>query len=125
MSEDDLPRLAVYIPIRAFKRVPADVITNCVNELIVDINAALESVGLSPGVFVTMKQLRMAMKSQGILLGFDQSVNAIPTDTINILWNHGNTMVVGDALYLSIETQTGYTTAQMTALVALAQTFAP
>ena len=54
--------------------------------------------------------------------------NACPADianTINIEWLHGNTMAVGDALYLFIQATLGFTSSQMLAAYTAMLTYPP
>lgn len=119
------PRLNTTFPIRQFSRVPAEDLIVAFNALVNDINAALLLLGANTGGFVTLKQLKQALQSQGVLVQYSNLISSDITNTINILWTSGGSVVIGDALYSDIAAKLGYSPAQMTTLFALAETFAP
>lgn len=121
----DPVRITYAFPIQQFGSVPSDAVTLALNALVKDINAALLLLGANSAGFVTMKQLKRAMASQAILRTYDNLVPADVTQELNILWNNGSTIAVGDDLYNDIALQVGYTAAQMTTLFNLARTFPP
>ncbi len=121
----DPPRLTYYFPIGGFVRVAADTIVLALNALVKDVNAGFSALGGTSAGFVTMKQLKQAMASQGVLRTYHNIVGADITTTLNILWLNGGTITVGETLYNDIALQLGYSAAQMVTLFTLAQTFPP
>lgn len=124
----DFSRPNIYAPIKSFAQIPPEAIVDAFNTLIVDINNADASMGVSPSPFVTMKQLRLWAAANGAPLYIYTIDNAVPADiasTVNIQWNHANTMVYGDALYSFIQSTLGFTSAQMLAALAAMQGYTP
>ena len=75
---------------------------------------------------VTQKQIRAWAASTGSPLYIYTIDNACPADIaniVNIQWNHGNTMAVGDPLYLFIQSTLGFSSAQMSAAFTVMQTY--
>ena len=125
---NDFKRPSVYAPIKSFSQVPPEAIVDAFNSLIVDINAADASLGMSQSPFVTMKQLRLWAAANGTPLYIYTIDNAVPADiasTVNIQWNHGNTMVYSDALYTFIQSTLGFTSNQMVTALAAMQGYTP
>lgn len=82
--------------------------------------------GVAPSV--TQKQLRAWLASNGVPVYIYTVDAACPADiasSVNIQWLHGNTMVVGDPLYVFIETTLGFNAAQMLAAYNAMETYPP
>ena len=74
----------------------------------------------------TQKQVRAWAAANGSPLYIYTLDNACPADIaniVNIQWNHGNTMTVGDSLYNFIQTTLSFTTFQMTSAFAAMLTY--
>lgn len=125
---DDFTRIQWSYPIRQFRIVVPESITDALNALVVDINTNLQLLGASSVPTVTTKQLRLWAASAGAPLYIYQIDNACPSDianAVNIQWEHGNTMVSGDALYQFIQTTLGFNAAQMAAAMTTMQGYTP
>jgi len=125
---NDFNRPTVYAPIKSFSQVPPEAIVDAFNSLIVDINAADASLGMSQSPFVTMKQLRLWAASNGspsYIYTIDNAVSADIANVVNIQWNHGNTMVYSDALYVFIQSTLGFTSGQMVTALSAMQGYTP
>ena len=121
----DPPRLTYSFPIRQFAGVDPANITLTFNALVNDINSALTALGANNAGFVTMKQLRRALVSQGQMVAMSGAIPGDVTNTNNIAWTSGGQIAVGDSLYNFIAATLGYTAAQMSTLFSLALTFPP
>ena len=127
MSNDFL-RVQWSYPIKQFVIIAPQDITDCVNALVVDINANLAQLGATASPTVTAKQMRGWLAANGAPLYIYTVDNAVPADianAVNIQWNHGNTMVQGDALYNFIQTTLGFTPSQMLAAILAMGAYAP
>jgi hypothetical protein len=80
---------------------------------------------LSPGIFgnATGWQLQMALVNQGQYYNIQSAIPSDPTNFVTIEWTTGAPIAPGSQLYTFIQSTLGYSTAQMTALITLAQTF--
>jgi len=73
---------------------------------------------------VTQNQMRTWLAANGFpayIYTVDFAVPADIADPVNIRWLHGNTLSVGDPLYLFIQTTLGFTSGQMIAAYAAMQ----
>ena len=67
---------------------------------------------------VTQHQMRAWLAANGIpsyIYAIDFACPADIADAVNIQWLHGNSMSIGDPLYLFIQTTLGFTSGQMLA----------
>lgn len=74
----------------------------------------------------TQTQFRSWAAATGSPLYIYTIDNACPADIasdINIQWNHGGYMYIGDPLYLFIQSTLGFSTAQMSAAFAVMKTY--
>lgn len=117
---DDFQRLQWSYPIRQFRIVVPESITDALNALVVDINANLQLLGATSAPTVTAKQMRNWLAANGTPLYIYTLDNACPADIanpVNIAWNHANTMAQGDGLYQFIQTTLGLSDSQMLAAI--------
>jgi hypothetical protein len=117
-------------PIRQFYDIPAQETTDAVNQLIVELNQLFVQGGIAPtpGTLVTQKQLRTWLALNGnplYIYTVDQAVTADIATAVNIQWNHGNTMIQGDALYNFIQSTLGLTGPQMLSAFAAMGAYTP
>ena len=127
MSNDFL-RVQWSYPIKQFVIIAPQDITDCVNALVVDINTNLATLGATSVPTVTLKQVRAWAASNGAPLyiyTLDNACSADIASLVNIQWNHGNTMVQGDALYNFIQATLGFTPSQMLAAILAMGAYAP
>lgn len=68
-------------------------------------------------------QLQMALVNQGQYYNVQSAIPADPTNFLTIEWATGAPIAINSRLYIFIQSTLGYSTAQMTTLIALAQTF--
>ena len=127
MSNDFLRTQWSY-PIKQFVIVAPNDITDALNALVIDINANLATLGATAAPTVTQRQMRAWLATNGAPLYIYTVDNACPADianAVNIQWNHGNTMVQGDALYNFIQATLGFTAGQMLAAIFAMEAYAP
>ena len=127
MSNDFL-RMQWSYPIKQFVIIAPNDITDAFNALVIDINTNLATLGATSVPTVTAKQLRGWLAANGAPLYIYMVDNVCPADianAVNIQWNHGNTMVQGDALYNFIQATLGFTAAQMLETIFAMEAYTP
>ncbi len=114
-----------YTPIPLFNRIPPNDIVNALNTLVNEINANFMAAGFLLNGTVTRRQFFLALANSNLMTTAVAGIPANSNDPVYIQFVSGATVTPNDALASNVKTTLGYTSAQMTALFALAATENP
>lgn len=103
-----------YIDIPLFRRVTADLLDDTFNALVQDINARFRAWENGLGLPVLVSQIKQGLVANdpGPEFLVADNIPPSPYNSINICWN-GTFSLPGDALYMFIQTQLGFSSFQM------------
>ena len=121
---------APAFPIRLFQDIDSALVTDSVNQLIVELNALFVQGGITPipGTMVTMKQVYSWAAANGnplYVYTLDQACPADIANPINYQWTRSGTMVQNDPLYNFIASTLGFNPAQMLSAFSAMGSFTP